>query len=281
MDRHAVWLASTVALSLVAATQVPPTLTERYDLENRTSRVSLPRRLDEASGLAVTTDGRVFMHGDERAVVYQVDPAEGTVLKEFSLGVPVLSGDFEGIAIAGDRFFLINSQGLLLEFHEGAEDESVSFRGVDTGLSNRCEVEELAFEPATQALVAACKTVPRRDEDFIVLYRIGLADLSVEAEPLPGSVGEPRDGGASFPLRSVGSGGGSGGGHPDPHLGPPGSDPRDHGRWAGRVRLPPRITSTPAGGRDLVPPGSDVTLGRRTPRQNGRARLTAYSRGPR
>ena len=129
MDRRAVWFASIVALSLVSATQVPPTLTERYDLENRTSRVNLPRRLDEASGLAVTTDGRVFMHGDERAVVYQVDPAEGTVLKEFSLGVPVLSGDFEGIAIAGDRFFLINSQGLLLEFSLGVPVLSGDFEG--------------------------------------------------------------------------------------------------------------------------------------------------------
>ncbi len=184
MDRRVVWFASTVALSLVAATQVPPVLTERYDLENRTSRVSLPHRLDEASGLAVTRDGRVFTHGDERAVVYRVDPAEGTVLKEFSLGVPVLPGDFEGIAIAGDRFFLINSQGLLLEFREGTADESVSVRGVDTGLSERCEVEGLAFEPATQALVAACKTVPRRDEDFIVLYRIRLSDLSVRPEPI-------------------------------------------------------------------------------------------------
>jgi uncharacterized protein YjiK len=130
------------------------------------------------------------MHGDEQATIYQVDPAEGTILKEFSLGVPVLDGDFEGIAIVGDRFFLINHQGLLLEFTEGADDESVSFRGVDTGLSNRCEVEGLAFEPATQALVAACKTVPSRDEDFIVLYRIRLSDLSVESEPLRVPLGE-------------------------------------------------------------------------------------------
>ena len=189
MDRR-VWLACTVVLTLVAATQVPPTFTERYDLENPTSRVRLPRALDEVSGLAATGDGRVFMHGDERATVYQVDPAEGTILKEFSLGVPVLRGDFEGIAIAEDRFFLINSQGLLLEFSEGAADESVSFRGVDTGLSNRCEVEGLAFEPATQALVAACKTVPRRDEDFIVLYRIGLSNLTVEAESIRVPLGD-------------------------------------------------------------------------------------------
>ena len=131
---------SVLVLSLVAATQTPQTLTQRYDFEEASNRVSLRHRIDEASGLAATEDGRVFTHGDERAVIYQVDPGEGTLLKQFSMGAPVLDGDFEGIAVAGDRFFLINSQGLLLEFREGADDESVSFRGVDTGLGSRAPV---------------------------------------------------------------------------------------------------------------------------------------------
>ena len=184
VSRSALWFTSALSLVLVAATQAPSTLTERYDLENRSARVSLPHRLDEASGLAVTEDGRVFSHGDEHAVIYEVDPAEGTVLKRFALGVPVLPGDFEGIAVAGDRFFLISSQGLLLEFREGDAEESVAFRGVDTGLMSRCEVEGLAFESATQSLLAACKTVPRRDRGFIVIYRIRLSDLTVAAEPI-------------------------------------------------------------------------------------------------
>ena len=54
MDRRAVWFASTVALSLVSATQVPPTLTERYDLENRdlpesACPVAWTKRLDSRS----------------------------------------------------------------------------------------------------------------------------------------------------------------------------------------------------------------------------------------
>ncbi len=171
-------------LGLVAAVQIPLTLTQRYDFENPSSRVSLRHRIDEASGLAATDGGRVFTHGDERAVVYEVDPETGAVLKQFSMGAPVLEGDFEGIAVAGNRFFLINSQGLLLEFKEGVDDESVSFAGVDTGLGDRCEVEGLAFEPATQALVAACKSVPSDDDSFIMLYRIRLSDLTVEPEAI-------------------------------------------------------------------------------------------------
>jgi uncharacterized protein YjiK len=178
------WLASGLVFGLGWAAQVPLVLTERYDLDERSNRARLPNRLDEASGLAVTADGRVFTHGDEHAIVYEVDPWEGRALKRFGLGVPAIPGDFEGIAVAGDRFFLISSQGLLLEFREGAAEESVAFRGVDTGLMSLCEVEGLAFEPATESLVAACKTVPSRDRGFMVLYRISLQTLTLAANPL-------------------------------------------------------------------------------------------------
>jgi hypothetical protein len=102
------------------------------------SKVSLPTELHEISGLAVTADGRVFAHGDEDGTVYQLDPRSGRVTKRFALaatgddpdlGKKVrdgrLTGDFEDIAIAGDRFFLISSNGVLLEFAEGEDGGSV------------------------------------------------------------------------------------------------------------------------------------------------------------
>lgn len=270
--------ASLVALGLVSATQIPPTLTQRYDFENASSRVSLRHRIDEASGLAATEDGRVFTHGDERAVVYEVDPVTGTILKEFSVGVPALAGDFEGIAVVGDRFFLINSQGLLLEFREGDDDESVSFRGVNTGLGNRCEAEGLAYEPAAEALVVACKSVPSDDESLIVLYRIRLSDLTVEPEVIL----VPAAG-----LEAVGL---------VDHFAPSGVEvDRETGSFfLISARQESIIQVTPDGrvvagfhlGSDRHPQAEgiallpDGTLLLADERQQGRAHLTAYSRGP-
>ena len=262
----------------MVATQVPPTLTRIYDFENASSRVSLCHRIDEASGLAATRDGRVFTHGDEQAVVYQIDPVAGTVLKQFSMGVPVLAGNFEGIAVAGDRFFLINSQGLLLEFKEGAADESVSFHGVNTGLGNRCEVEGLAYEAAEEALVAACKTVPSGDESFIVLYRIRLSDLVVESDPIL----VPAAGLEAFGLVD--------------HFAPSGVevDPETGSFYLISARQESIIRVTPDGriisgfhlGSDRHPRAEgisvlpDGTLLLADERQRGRAHLTAYARGP-
>ncbi len=269
---------SFVSLGLLAAAQIPPTLTQRYDFEDPSNRVSLRHRLDEASGLAATEDGRVFTHGDERAVVYEVDPETGAVLKKFSMGAPVLEGDFEGIAIVGNRFFLINSQGLLLQFNEGDDDESVPFAGVDTGLEDRCEVEGLAFEPAAQALVAACKSVPSDDEDFIVLYRIRLSDLSVE----PGSIRVPEAGLEAFGLSD--------------HFAPSGVevDPETGSLILISARQESIIEITAEGriisgfelgssrhpraeGISILP---DRTLLLADERQRGRAHITTYSRRP-
>ena len=146
----------------------------RYDFENRLRRFDLPGRLDEISGLAFTPDGRLFAHDDERGRVHQIDPVSGDVGMRFDLGTEVVRDDFEGIAIAGERFFLVSSTGRLYEFREGADRENVPFRVTDTGVGRSCEVEGLEHDAQDGALLIACKiTLPDRGE--IVVHRLPLA----------------------------------------------------------------------------------------------------------
>jgi uncharacterized protein YjiK len=133
-------------------------LLDKFDFrEKSATHVKLPRALQEISGLAVTSDGRVFAHGDERAVVAQIDACAAKVVKSFALGTPPVRGDFEGIAIAGDRFFLVTSIGQLYEFREGADAAAVPFTVRDTGFGKVCEIEGLAYEPGDRVLVMGCK----------------------------------------------------------------------------------------------------------------------------
>lgn len=148
------------------------------------TRLDLPARLAEISGLAVSSDGRVFAHNDERAEVFQIDPATGAVVKSFSIGQPRLSGDFEGIAIAGTRFFLMTSDGVLHEFEEGEAGANVAYREIDTELGTRCEFEGFEYDARTEALLLACKT-PRvrtlRGRLAVVAY--SLRENALEATP--------------------------------------------------------------------------------------------------
>ena len=92
-----------------------------YDLRGSgDSRVELGKGLAELSGLAFTADGRLLGHGDEKAVISQIDPADGAPLEQFTFTGPhgVLHGDFEDIQVVGERIFLVTSGG---EVYEGRE----------------------------------------------------------------------------------------------------------------------------------------------------------------
>ncbi len=144
----------------------------------------LPGRLREISGLATTSDGRLFAHDDERARVYELDPVTGEVLKRIDVGSGGIPGDFEGIAVVGDRFFIVESDGTLYEFAEGEHKENVPYEKTDTGLARRCEVEGLAFDDATSSFLLACKTTRGRDlRDHLVIFGVPLETLLPDPEP--------------------------------------------------------------------------------------------------
>jgi hypothetical protein len=176
----------------------PATGSARYDLAGPpTSRVRLPAELHEISGLAVSADGGVFAHGDEEGMIYQLDPRSGGLTKHFALaatgsdpdlgkkgGDGRLAGDFEDIAIVGDRFFLVSSNGVLVEFAEGQDRASVPYRAYPTGLAGVCEVEGLAHDPSTESLLLLCKTMREKSErQQVVVYAWSLADRVLGKTP--------------------------------------------------------------------------------------------------
>lgn len=117
----------------------------------------LPGRLREISGLALSEDGRLFAIEDERAIVYELDADEGRLIKAFALGDPVLRADIEGVAVLGETFVLVTSDGELLFADEGEDGEQVPWDSVPTGLGATCEVEGLDAVPGEERLLIACK----------------------------------------------------------------------------------------------------------------------------
>jgi hypothetical protein len=131
----------------------------RYDLAAPPAdRWELPKALQEISGLAVDSAGRIFAHDDEQAIIYQLDPATHRVIKRFSFGLPAVRGDFEAIAIVGHQLILTTSDGVLYAGREGRDGESVPYVTQATGIGRDCEVEGMAYEAAGRGLLFACKT---------------------------------------------------------------------------------------------------------------------------
>jgi len=169
----------------IRPTQAPEPRLELLDLSpDAGAREKLPRVLEEISGLATTPDGRLFTHNDERAVVYQIDPDSGEVIKAFSVGALGIPGDFEGIAVAGDQFFLLTSAGQVLEFQEGAGGRTVAYRTHSLGLGSRCETEGLAFDEATGALLVPCKTPREKDlRGHLVVFSVPVNTMRPDLMP--------------------------------------------------------------------------------------------------
>jgi uncharacterized protein YjiK len=133
----------------------------RYDLSAPPAdRWELPKALQEISGLAFDSAGRLFAHDDEQAIVYQLDPATHRVVKRFSFGRPAVRGDFEAIAVVGRQVILATSDGVLYAGREGRDGESLPYVRQDTGVGRYCETEGVASEPDSGALLFVCK-VPR------------------------------------------------------------------------------------------------------------------------
>ena len=130
---------------------------EDYGLRAESAtRWELPRRLREISGLAMTRDHRLLAHNDEAGVVFEIDYRNGSIVKEFQLAdmEDPVADDFEGIATADGRIYLVTSSGRLYECREGAAGESVLFRVHTTGVGRDCEIEGLAYDEGARRTLA-------------------------------------------------------------------------------------------------------------------------------
>ncbi len=156
-----------------------------YDLEDKKpSSVELPRKLREISGLAMSPDGRLFVHNDESGVVYEVDYLKGKIVKSFSLGRFAVRADFEGLAIVGDRFFLVTSWGNLYEFSEGGDRKYVAYKMYRTALTMAHDVEGLCYDPDTHSLLMACKEYPGKGyAKSKAVYAFSLETMKLDKKP--------------------------------------------------------------------------------------------------
>lgn len=128
---------------------------------------SLPDRLREISGLALTPDQRLLAIDDEQAVVYEIDYENGRIVKSFAFGDPVMRGDFEGIAVLQDKVWIMTSDGMLFAATEGEDGRTVNYEKFATGHGDYCELEGLAQDRVANTLLLACKETHSENDSLM------------------------------------------------------------------------------------------------------------------
>jgi uncharacterized protein YjiK len=156
-----------------------------YTLDKTSAEsIDLPAKLKEISGLTMTKDNRLFAHDDERGILYQLDYESGRIIKKFMIGKFVKKADFEGIANAGDYFYLVTSNGKIAEFKEAKNKDSSPYELYKTGLNKKNNVEGLCYDPESNCLLLACKGDAGDDyEEYKAVYAFSLETKTLVAKP--------------------------------------------------------------------------------------------------
>jgi hypothetical protein len=159
---------------------------EHYDLSGPPLwRSQLPVALTEISGLAVS-DGGLYAHGDEQATIYRLDLATRQIAARFGLAgrAGLLHADFEDIQVVGTRVFLVTSGGIIYESAIGRDNRLVEAIRRTPGLGGGCEVEGMAYDPPTRALLLLCKQVKSKKwRDQVVILAVSAETWRMEPAP--------------------------------------------------------------------------------------------------
>ena len=141
----------------------------------------LPSRLQEISALALTDDQRLLAVDDERAVIYELDYQEGGLVKAFALGDPIVRGDFEGLAVADGKVFVMESDGVIYVAPEGRDGERVAFERFKSKVDDECEFEGLATDIRSNRLLLVCKRLRKKaDIEILSIYPWPIEEAKVD-----------------------------------------------------------------------------------------------------
>jgi len=146
--------------------------------------VTLPKQLNEISGLAITGNNRLLAHNDEVGTVYEVDISTGEITSEFNLGKKKVKKDFEGIAVVKDSLFMVTSLGVIYKFSYSDNEKNVDYKKFKTILSAKYNVEGLCYDKETNSLLLACKDYAGKNlKDYKAIFSFDLSKYKLQEEP--------------------------------------------------------------------------------------------------
>ena len=144
-----------------------PINTFSYLLSSPEKKVTLPKDLEEISGLSFVRDGVLAAVQDEKARVFTVSLESGKILSECDFGK---SADYEGVELVGETAYVTSSSGTLYKVPNYKKEDSDGQK-FNTLLTDNNNVEGLGYFPPLHYLLLACKGSPNLDRKLYSGYR--------------------------------------------------------------------------------------------------------------
>lgn len=153
-----------------------------FDFSRPSLSLVLPDELLETSGLTVLPGGRLGTVQDEEGTVYVLNRESGTVEARLPFGD---KGDYEGIEWAGDKGYVLRSDGTIIEL-TGSPDDLRRGATFETALKRKNDTEGLGYDRARGRLLVAAKEDPGSglDNDQRAIYAFDLSQGELSSEPV-------------------------------------------------------------------------------------------------
>lgn len=137
-----------------------------YDLEHPSQTISLPESVNEISGISYQGNA-VFAINDEEGSLYKIELKKDPAVKNWSFGS---AGDYEDIALVNQQFYILKSNGQIVQFAENFPIEKTAEKKLEN--KGRNEYESLYYDPAIKKLVVLCKQCSgdKKDENSAWSY---------------------------------------------------------------------------------------------------------------
>ena len=176
----------TIILTIQCSEAQKQTDIENYQFEDKSvTQIDLPDALLEISGITYVDGESVYAHNDEMGVIYKLNYNTGQVIKKWQIGTFGIAGDFEDIAYANGKFYLLESNGSLYEFLEGENNKSVSVKKYKSNFSDKYEFEGLCYNEEKNELLMMCKEYSgKKYHSTRPVFSFSLISGTVNPEPV-------------------------------------------------------------------------------------------------
>lgn len=153
-----------------------------YKLDRPDEKYKLPEDLNEVSGLTFLGDNKLGMVQDEKGHFYTLDWAS----KKMSKNKFHKSGDYEGVEMVGNLLYVLRSDGDVYQVTAYLQDDPV-VQKFENALSDDNNTEGLAYNPADNTLLIACKESPNLEHTSFsnsrAIYRFSLKSMRLDKKP--------------------------------------------------------------------------------------------------
>jgi len=148
-----------------------------YDLESPSKTIILPDYLKEISGLTIDETGQyLWVVQDERGTIFKIDIEAAAVIDSIKFWK---DGDYEGIEMVDNKFYVLKSSGTIYEVSTKVEDNLIVQKFNDH-LNKEDDTEGLGYSLDNQSLIIACKNGKKNEKP---LYSFDLTTKKFSKAP--------------------------------------------------------------------------------------------------